>query len=488
MKIHMRFRHVLAGITLAGLAVLLPLENGVAEEIRFEKVDKPRVLILTDIENEPDDAMSMVRLMTYANMMDIEGLVATTSCWQRDAIADWRIHEIVDAYGKVRDNLLKHEPGYPTQEFLKSRIKKGIPAFGMAAVGEGKDSEGSEWVISVVDRGDERPVWVPVWGGANVLAQALWKVKATRTPAEVDKFVSKLRVYTISDQDDSGPWMRRVFPKLFYIVSPGYEENGGGSYHFATWVGISGDRFHGRFEGADFSIVDNPWLDENVRKNHGPLGAEHPWTEYLMEGDTPSFLNLIPNGLGHPEHPDWGGWGGRYELYTPAKKNFHYEQETRPIWTDAVDEVVGVDGKHYTSNHATIWRWREAYQHDFAARIDWSNTDTFGKANHRPVAAFAGNTTRDIVHISAKPGETVQLSAAGSSEPDGDKISYKWFHYREAGTLPARLEIEGSDRSEASFELPRTSRTGTVHVILEVRGDGEPCLYSYRRVIVTVQP
>jgi len=275
---------------------------------------------------------------------------------------------------------------------------------------------------------------------------------------------------------------------LFYIVSPGYEENGGGSYHFATWVGISGDRFHGRFEGADFSIVDNPWLDENVRKNHGPLGAEHPWTEYLMEGDTPSFLNLIPNGLGHPEHPDWGGWGGRYELYTPAKKNFHYEQETRPIWTDAVDEVVGVDGKHYTSNHATIWRWREAYQHDFAARIDWSNTDTFGKANHRPVAAFAGNTTRDIVHISAKPGETVQLSAAGSSEPDGDKISYKWFHYREAGTLPARLEIEGSDRSEASFELPRTSRTGTVHVILEVRGDGEPCLYSYRRVIVTVQP
>jgi len=168
MKIHMRFRHVLAGITLAGLAVLLPLENGVAEEIRFEKVDKPRVLILTDIENEPDDAMSMVRLMTYANMMDIEGLVATTSCWQRDAIADWRIHEIVDAYGKVRDNLLKHEPGYPTQEFLKSRIKKGIPAFGMAAVGEGKDSEGSEWVISVVDRGDERPVWVPVWGGANV--------------------------------------------------------------------------------------------------------------------------------------------------------------------------------------------------------------------------------------------------------------------------------------------------------------------------------
>ena len=67
-----------------------------------EKKQKPRVLILTDIENEPDDAQSMVRFLTYSNMFDIEGLVATTSCWQRNKVADWRIHEIVDAYGKVR--------------------------------------------------------------------------------------------------------------------------------------------------------------------------------------------------------------------------------------------------------------------------------------------------------------------------------------------------------------------------------------------------
>ena len=134
---------------------------------------KTRILILTDIENEPDDAQSMVRLMTYANVLDIEGLVATTSCWKRTSIADWRIHEIVDAYGKVRDNLEKHEPGYPSHQMLKSRIKKGVPLFGMSGVGEGKNSEGSEWLISVVDKEDERPVWVSVWGGANVLAQAL---------------------------------------------------------------------------------------------------------------------------------------------------------------------------------------------------------------------------------------------------------------------------------------------------------------------------
>ena len=59
--------------------------------------EKTRILILTDIENEPDDAMSMVRFLLYANQFDVEGIVATTSCWQRTKTAEWRIHEIVDA-------------------------------------------------------------------------------------------------------------------------------------------------------------------------------------------------------------------------------------------------------------------------------------------------------------------------------------------------------------------------------------------------------
>ena len=220
---------------------------------------KPRVLVLTDIENEPDDAMSMVRFLAYANEWDVEGLVATTSVHQKDKTAAWRIREIVEAYGKVRDNLEKHEPGYPTAGYLLSVIREGRPAYGMAAIGEGMDSPGSNLIIQVVDKDDPRPVWVPVWGGPNCLAQALWKVRATRSPEALQKFVSKLRVYTISDQDDSGPWLRKTFPSLFYIASPGM--HAGGAYHQATWSGISGDNFHGRFVGADFSIVDNPWLD-----------------------------------------------------------------------------------------------------------------------------------------------------------------------------------------------------------------------------------
>ena len=276
--------------------------------------EKPRVFVLTDIENEPDDAMSMVRFLTYANHYDIEGLVATTSIHQRGRVAPQRIRRIVEAYGQVRDNLEEHEPGFPTAEFLLRRISEGLPVYGMDGVGTGKDSPGSERLIQAVDKDDPRPLWVTVWGGPSVLAQALWKVRATRSADELERFVAKLRVYTISDQDNSGPWLRQEFPGLFYIASPGF--NAGGAYHHATWSGISGDYFHARFVGADFTLVTNEWLDRHIRSK-GPLGAEYPLWEYLMEGDTPSFLNLIDNGLSDPDHPNWGGWGGRYELYTP---------------------------------------------------------------------------------------------------------------------------------------------------------------------------
>ena len=45
---------------------------------------KQRVLVLTDIANEPDDQMSMVRFLVYSNGFDVEGLVATTSTWMRN--------------------------------------------------------------------------------------------------------------------------------------------------------------------------------------------------------------------------------------------------------------------------------------------------------------------------------------------------------------------------------------------------------------------
>lgn len=457
--------------------------------ILLNAVEKSRIFVLTDIENEPDDAMSMVRFLVYTNNFDIEGLAATTSIHQQNEVATWRIKEIVEAYSKVRDNLEKHEQGFPTGDHVLSCITEGLPEYGMKAVGEGKDSEASEKLIKAVDKDDPRPLWVTVWGGPNVLAQALWKVRETRTKEELDKFISKLRVYTISDQDDSGPWIRKEFPELFYIVSPGF--NAGGAYHHATWSGISGDYFHARCDGADYSLVTNEWLDRNIRKK-GPLGKEYPHWDYLMEGDTPSFLNLINNGLSSPEHPDYGGWGGRYELYTPRMQKWHLYPETRPIWTDADDEVLGKDGRWHDGNHETIWRWRSAYQNDFAARMDWTIKD-YENANHPPVPKIEGDTI-----IAAKQKDKIILSAKGSSDPDGDALSYNWFFYNEAGTYPVSsartgqpLEIYNFDQPEAWFYVPHKRvmppGKGTMHIILEVTDHGSPRLTRYQRVIITVK-
>lgn len=452
--------------------------------------ERARVFVLTDIENEPDDAMSMVRLLTYANQFEVEGLVATTSIHQRTRVAPERIRRIVDAYAQVRDNLELHESGFPTADRLRSVIGEGLPLYGMAGVGAGKDSPGSTLLVQAADRDDARPLWVTIWGGPSVLAQALWQVRATRSPEALAKFVAKLRVYAISDQDDSGPWLRREFPGLFYIVSPGL--HAGGAYHHATWSGISGDNFHGRFAGADFSVVTNEWLDANIRRK-GPLGAEYPRWEYLMEGDTPSFLNLIRNGLSDPEHPEWGGWGGRYERYTPRVRKWHLAPETRPIWTDAADEVLGVDGHWHTDNHATIWRWRTAFQNDFAARMDWT-VQPYAKANHPPVVRLA-----HAAELTARTGERVSLSAVGSTDPDGDALSYEWFCYDEAGTFPLAsgrtgqpLEISHADQPNASFVVPANRMPGdgggVIHVILAVTDHGTPRLTRYQRVRVTVLP
>ncbi len=444
--------------------------------------EKHRVIVLTDIENEPDDAESLVRFLIYSNQFDVEGIIATTSVWLRDKTAEWRIYEILEAYKKVQPNLAKHETGYPTFEELQTRTKAGVPRYGMKGVGEGNDSEGSEWIITALKREDPRPLWVLAWGGPNCLAQALWKMEQTETAEDLDRYVKKLRVYTISDQDDSGPWMRKKYPDLFYICTPGYGHGGREGYHFATWSGISGDQFHGRFPGGNREVISKEWIRENIQENHGPLGSEYPDVAYLMEGDTPSFLYLINNGLGYSEHPDYGSWGGRYEYYTPRTQLYFFEPETRPLWTNAVDEVFSeVDQQYHTGNHSTIWRWREAYQNDFAARMDWC-TLGYEEANHPPVPALAHDQVMEV-----SEGEKVILKAKGSTDPDGDALSYRWIYYREVGNSVYWLNMENENSPEASFTAPSMGFPQEMHFILVVTDHGKPALTRYKRVIVKVE-
>ncbi|WP_336517974.1 nucleoside hydrolase-like domain-containing protein [Pollutibacter soli] len=447
--------------------------------------EKRRVLVLSDIEADPDDAQSLIRFLLYSNQWDVEGLIATTSIHQKTFVAPESIIGILDAYKKVHPNLLKHEKGYPSYEVLRPKVKKGLAIYGMEGVGEGKDSEGSEWIIKVLEKPDPRPLWVPVWGGPNTLAQALWKIKKTKSEAEAEKMIRKLRVYTISDQDDSGPWIRKNFPDLFYVVTPGY------NYTKATWLGIAFG-----LPGSNTEVVSNDWLAKNIQQGHGPLGAAYPDVAYGMEGDTPSFLSLIDNGLSDPEHPDYGGWGGRYEYYLPdfedsntgmfKRENWPKDEpETRKIWTNAKDSVQSpLDKKYYVGNRETIWRWRVDFQNDFAARMAWT-TKEFNQANHPPQPKL-----KHSERLTMKSGESIRLSAAGTTDPDGDSMSYLWFQYPEAGTYPGIISFRpySPNLYEIPFTAPVVQSQQSIHIILKVTDKGSPALSRYKRIIVTVVP
>jgi hypothetical protein len=286
------------------------------------------------------------------------------------------LRSVIGVYSRVQPNLAKHEAGFPTADALAKLVTAGQDSYGMAAVGVGKMTAGAEAIIRAAESTDPRPLWIAVWGGANTIGAGALARQGYPITRGSRRLVNKLRVYTISDQDDAGPWLRREFPTLHYIATPGDTND----YHVATWIGISGDEYYRNAPGADFTTVAEPWVNEHIRKN-GPLGASYPLPCCIIEGDTPSFLSLMNNGLVSYMNPTFGGWGGRYVWRQPWL-------ETRPYWTNSRtsrDTVVGNDGKQYTSDQATIWRWREAFQHDFAARMDWT-TKAVSEANHNPDA------------------------------------------------------------------------------------------------------
>jgi len=455
-----------------------------------ESNGKHRLIVLTDIEADPDDTQSLVRLLLYSNVIDIKGLIATTSCWHKTRVDPESIKKVIRAYGKVQPNLNKHEAGFPDAEALLMKVKQGLPKYGMLGVGDGKDSQGSDWILKVLEEKDERPLWISVWGGVNTLAQALFKMEKTKSPEEAERLIAKLKVYTVSDQDDSGIWIRKNFPDLFYIVSPGDD------YGSATWNAINSF-----VKGMNNDEISNNWLAQNIQQGHGPLGAAYPDVAWGMEGDTPSFLSLIPNGLSEAEHPDWGGWGGRYELYIPdfsslkkGESGVPSEPETRKIWTNAIDiytpyihneygRAVGEDTVSFTGYKETLWRWRDDFQNDFAARMDWC-IKSYQETNHPPVPVLGHSE-----QITVKSGEGFGLDASGSYDPDGDNLSYLWFHYPEAGSYKKLIKIGGAENAHGVYvRAPEVEKTETAHFILRVTDKGKPRLSRYKRVIVTIVP
>tara|TARA_R110002050_G_scaffold68337_1_gene148306 strand:- start:1248 stop:2456 length:1209 start_codon:yes stop_codon:yes gene_type:complete len=402
----------------------------------------------------------MVRQLVSANEFDIEGLIVVTGCWKKTQSNTEMLDKLIDAYEEAYPNLIVHADGYPTPKYLKTISVMGQTGYGMGDVGTGKDSPGSDLIIASVDKDDPRPLWVMGWGGMNTIAQAIWKVRETRSETELEKFLSKLRLIDILGQDDAGAWIAKNFPDVFYIRA----------------TGVYG-----------WQPPKNGDYQRNDIQSHGPLGAVYPDTKWATEGDTPAFMHVYPNGLNNPEKIDQGGWGGRFSF--TKKAGIRSMSEVPKIEKDGETKYDPYYMYGNTEEGANaIKRWNMGYDNDFAARMDWSVTNNYKSANHHPVAVLNGDRTRRVLQMTASVDNTIVLSSEGTTDPDGNSISYKWSFYDDPSSYDGSVSITNETSSKATIEIPENSGGKNIHVILEVYDNGSPNLYAYRRMIINVDP
>ncbi len=438
----------------AALSLALLLTGPVAPAGAGERL---RLLIETDAGGDPDDEQSLVRFLLYANEWDVEGIVCN-----RPAARDGEnrnpertglgiVRRLVKAYGECYPSLVQHDRRYPRPEALLRRTVAGYD----------DTDDGVNLIIAAVDRDDPRPLWYSDWGtdkgaATNNLKRALDKVLRGRGPVGYARFKDRLR---LSSADSFGDHTARLDPP------------------FKLWVDTyrpprDGKRWYHRFSALT-ATAGGFDLKRDVLTGHGPLGALYPTntTHPQKEGDTMTFLYLVPTGMNDPERPTWGSWAGRYGRNETYPDQPYY-------WANQEDAWQGT-----TSRDNTLKRWAADLQNDFKARLDWC-VKGFDRANHPPAAKVKGELRRTV-----SPGQTVVLDAGDSTDPDGDRLTFAWVYYPEPGSYrgPAPA-IRDATSPRASLVAPEVDAARTLHIVLAVTDAGSPPLTRYQRIVLTVRP
>jgi len=422
--------------------------------------ERLRLIIETDAGGDPDDEQSLVRFLLYANEWDVEGIIANRAlCRDGENLNRQRtglgvVRQLIDAYGVCHSNLVQHDPRFPSAATLQSRTVAGYD--------DGEDAV--NLILAAFDAADPRPIWYSDWGtdtggATNNLRRALDRVLRERGPAGYAGCKQKLR---LTSYDVFGPHTTAIEPRFPILIN-------------TFQPPIDGRRWYHRFSSLT-SRAGGFDLMRDVIIGHGPLGALYPTntTHWAKEGDSMTFIYLLPNGLNTPDEPSWGGWAGRYG----ANTNLAGPDGPWAYWANQRDHWNGT-----TNRDNTLARWAVALQNDFRVRLNWCVRDRAG-ANHPPIARVAGALRRTL-----RPGEELVLDARDSVDPDGKALQFEWFHYPEAsGYGGTPVEIHDARTPVATVVGPPTKEPILLHIVLAVTDSGTPPLTRYQRVLVDMRP
>ena len=397
--------------------------------------DKPRVLVTSD--GEIDDECSLVRFLLYANEWDVEGIITSSSQyhWQGHKWAgdDWA-QPYLKAYAEVYPNLVKHDPDYPTPEFLQSRTcprkREGGGGHGRGDARLGTDRRSPAGRLRSAARLDPGLGWAQHH-------RARPEDHRRRPSGRMAEVAKKIRFYFIWEQDETFQnYIRPHWGRLRihdHHLRPVHR-------HLLPLEEIPAGRQAG--------VPGGSWMKPQHPRDHGPLCSLYKAHgkkdkgfddgDFRSEGDSPAFLHTIPTGLRSMESPGWGGWGGRFVrvrdntwLDPVSEPGYQYPEGrwfTGSAWGRTRLKKEIPNDAELTAYLKPQWRWIDALQNDFAARADWC-VKRYSDANHPPVVKLAH--ARDLERETRRQ---IPLSAEGTADPDGDGLTYRWWQYHEAGT------------------------------------------------------
>lgn len=277
------------------LLMLPALSCGVDLLAQDAGIDKPRVLISTDIGGtDPDDNQSMAHLMMYSDMFDLEGIVSSPSYGSG---SKEEILRMIDLYEQDFSKLMAHAPDLMTPDALRTISKQGRRGSAPLA-GYAEPTEGSDWIVACAQRDDPRPLYVLVWGTLDDVAQALH---------DAPDIAQRIRIYWIGGPNkkwgvNAYAYIAEHYPDLWFI-----ENN-------STYRGIIASSSDADYYG-------------NVISGAGALGEDfvNYYKGVVKMGDTPSLLYMIN---GDPADPTSDSWGGRFMAIDHSTRYVFHRQLT----------------------------------------------------------------------------------------------------------------------------------------------------------------